>query len=126
MPSALLVLSLTNLDEPLATSRASFAPARVAFARTRVGAVHTRVEAACTPLEVPRTHLEAVRTSLEAACAAVDDGHSPIDYVSTHFPFARPLDARGLSHLTNTPAHVARWLIAIAFATPLLPLPQLP
>ena len=104
--------------------RASFAAPRVAFAHTRVVALHTRAEAACTQLEVPRTHLQAVRTSLAAACADGDDAHSPIDFVGTHFAFARPLGARGLPHLTNLRAHVARCVTAIAFATPHLPLPQ--
>jgi hypothetical protein len=44
----------------------------------------------------------------------------------TQFPFARPLGTRALSHVTNTRAHVARCLTAIAFATPLPTLPQMP
>lgn len=121
-----LAASFTILGEPFAIPAVSFAAPRVAFAHTRVGAVHTRAEVACTRLEVPRTHLEAVRTSLEAACAEVDERALPYRFVRTHFPFERPFGARGLPHLTNTRAHVARWLIAIAFATPLLPLPPLP
>jgi len=75
VPFTRLVRSLTNLDEPLATSRASFAAARVAFARTQSECVHTRDDAACTQLEEPRPHLETVRTSLEAARANADDAH---------------------------------------------------
>jgi hypothetical protein len=126
VPFTRLVRSLTNLDEPLATSRASFAAARVAFARTRGECVHTRVDAACTQLEVPRPHLEAVRTSLEAARANADDAHRSGRLRAHSVPVrAATRHARTVSR-DHTRAHVARRLTAIAFATPLLTLPQLP
>jgi len=92
---------------------------------TRVEAVHTRAEVACTRLEGSYPHLEMRRPSLGAACAKVHDAHSPIDFVRTRFPFEQPLGGRGLPHVTNIRSHLARCLTAIAFATPLLPLPQL-
>jgi hypothetical protein len=86
--------------------------------------VRTRAEVACTRVEETYPHPESRRTSLEAACAQVHDAHSPIDFVRTHLSFERPLGARGLPHVTNIRPHVARCLTAIAFAIPLLPLPQ--
>jgi hypothetical protein len=96
----------------------------VAFAHTRVEAVQTLAAVACTRLEGPYLHLETLRTSLEAAWAKAHDTHTPIDFVRTHFPFERPLGRRELPHVTNSHAHAARCLTAIAFATPLFPLPQ--